>query len=87
MLINPTFYSLGCRIAPPLPNFSSFSLRGKTSSHQYITQCKKKISLCSLNENCIFTDMMLESKPVTENTFTKKVLIKTIETRDGQVCA
>ncbi|XDV28166.1 hypothetical protein PO909_031521 [Leuciscus waleckii] len=45
------------RIAPPLPNFSSFSLR----------------------------DMMPESKPVTENTFTKKVLIKTIETRDGQV--
>ncbi|KAK7163678.1 hypothetical protein R3I93_007664 [Phoxinus phoxinus] len=46
------------RIPPPLPNFSSFSLR----------------------------DMMLESKPVAENTFTgKKVLIKTIETRDGQV--
>ncbi|XP_067309416.1 vimentin like [Pseudorasbora parva] len=46
------------RIATPLPNFSSFSLR----------------------------ETMLESKPVIENTFTnKKVLIKTIETRDGQV--
>jgi len=45
------------------------------------------MSTCSLIENGIFTDMMLESKPVTENTFTKKVLIKTIETRDGQVCA
>uniref|UniRef100_A0A671PLH8 Vimentin A2 n=1 Tax=Sinocyclocheilus anshuiensis TaxID=1608454 RepID=A0A671PLH8_9TELE len=31
-------------------------------------------------------ETMLESKPVIENTFTKKVLIKTIETRDGQVC-
>ncbi|KAK2900484.1 hypothetical protein Q8A67_008599 [Cirrhinus molitorella] len=30
-------------------------------------------------------ETMLESKPVIENTFTKKVLIKTIETRDGQV--
>ncbi|RXN05265.1 vimentin [Labeo rohita] len=30
-------------------------------------------------------DSMLELKPVVENTFTKKVLIKTIETRDGQV--
>ncbi|XP_051731892.1 vimentin like [Ctenopharyngodon idella] len=45
------------RIATPLPNFSSISLR----------------------------EAMLESKPVTENIITKKVLIKTIETRDGQV--
>ncbi|KAK9980197.1 hypothetical protein ABG768_013579 [Culter alburnus] len=30
-------------------------------------------------------EAMLESKPVTENIITKKVLIKTIETRDGQV--
>ncbi|NP_957067.1 vimentin like [Danio rerio] len=30
-------------------------------------------------------ETMLESKLVPENTFTKKVLIKTIETRDGQV--
>ncbi|XP_073705628.1 vimentin like [Garra rufa] len=30
-------------------------------------------------------ETMLELKPVVENTFSKKVLIKTIETRDGQV--
>lgn len=41
--------------------------------------------LCSLIEDCIFTETMLEPKPVTENVITKKVLIKTIETRDGQV--
>ncbi|KTF73822.1 hypothetical protein cypCar_00041891 [Cyprinus carpio] len=30
-------------------------------------------------------ETMIESKPAIESTFTKKVLIKTIETRDGQL--
>lgn len=46
-----------------------------------------KMCLCSLIEDCIFTETMLESKPATDNIITKKVLIKTIETRDGQVRA
>uniref|UniRef100_A0A671V9L3 Vimentin like n=1 Tax=Sparus aurata TaxID=8175 RepID=A0A671V9L3_SPAAU len=63
------------RITTPLASFSSLNLRGRiTSLHVDITN---KLFLS-------FLETMMDSKPHIETT-TKKVLIKTIETRDGQV--
>ncbi|XP_061549657.1 vimentin-like isoform X1 [Phycodurus eques] len=68
------------RISTPMPNFSALNLRGRFTLTHFYT-----INTASMINIPIVPETMIDYKPHMETATTKKVLIKTIETRDGQV--